>query len=242
MKKIWGIIKDVFLSAILLSIILSFITSCYSNDLYKLHDELELSDEVHHPELTNALKLKLSLNDTIFQLSEISNHLASVKMLNGDSLSEEYKSPILVYELQNLLDRSLSLPLMKYYSPDPQHMGYGPSPLDLILGKLGIGELNLLECLNRGEVSVVISATPNPDSYIAHSIDSIPAGKAYLLPPNNKTDVFQTYLRYFEDCTPIDTGTYWIQMSYHNYWWKEYSPPIWTGEIYSDTLWFRVVE
>jgi len=37
-------------------------------------------------------------------------------------------------------------------------------------------------------------------------------------------------------------GTYWITVTLQNYGWQESTPPIWTGRIQSDTLYFRIID
>ena len=41
---------------------------------------------------------------------------------------------------------------------------------------------------------------------------------------------------------PLRSGRYWALVKYQNFAWKESRVPYWTGEIWSDTLWFRVVD
>ncbi len=41
---------------------------------------------------------------------------------------------------------------------------------------------------------------------------------------------------------PLRSGRYWALVKFQNFAWKESRVPYWTGEIWSDTLWFRVVD
>lgn len=37
-------------------------------------------------------------------------------------------------------------------------------------------------------------------------------------------------------------GRFWVLVKVQNYYWKESATQYWTGEVWSDTLWFRIVE
>ena len=40
----------------------------------------------------------------------------------------------------------------------------------------------------------------------------------------------------------LDTGIYWVRLAYKNFLWLDTLPIVWVGEIWSDTLWFRVAD
>lgn len=40
----------------------------------------------------------------------------------------------------------------------------------------------------------------------------------------------------------LEPGRYWVQLLYRNYLWQDTVLPVWVGEIWSDTVWFNVIE
>jgi len=44
------------------------------------------------------------------------------------------------------------------------------------------------------------------------------------------------------DFIPQRAARYWMLARFQNYAFKESDPPYWTGQVESDTVWFRVVE
>ncbi len=42
---------------------------------------------------------------------------------------------------------------------------------------------------------------------------------------------------------PVDEpGKFWVLVKFQNYMWKESKTPYWTGAVWSDTLWFNIIE
>jgi len=61
-----------------------------------------------------------------------------------------------------------------------------------------------------------------------------------LIKPGENTD--ETTFNPLAFIDSISSGNYWVQVVYRNQYWENDSIPVWIGEIYSDTLWFRVID
>jgi len=58
----------------------------------------------------------------------------------------------------------------------------------------------------------------------------------------DETHLYRDSLDFISGCEwdSLPTGRYWIIAKVKSLWWRDTEPPIWTGECWSDTVWFRI--
>jgi len=221
------------------SVALQFIIiGCWGGSFPALdaHDRLKLERvyKLQQPILQDSPKIYATLNDTIFKLSNTPNYYNIMEYLEAyKSDSAKAKRPMISFMIENISNDSMVLPVMNMYAACARTIGECNRHTIF----LDMGNIKDDTCINRR----VIHVSPDRVMFLARGLDTLGPGQAFEPLQHKEIDIFGIYSYYIKNCG-IDTGYYWVRVGFNNWLWREYSPPIWTGEIISDTLWFHMVD
>ncbi len=190
---------------------------------------------------SEPLKLIVQLNDTIFSESECAYaeclrsawppegdtcKVGGEVVLSGDTV---VSVPILIAAVQNTSPNTLQLP-GPYCEAAATHLGFNGETV-LLLEIEGIGEAEYEISQNFTICGV---RAPFTGIYAERYFAAVGAGDVLVIP--KPIDVMGT-----ARIARFSPGTYWLRLGYRSYICDSTIPNEWIGEVWSDTLRFRVV-
>ena len=214
--------------AFVIIITMSFINCVYNRNSSNEDGlfPLEVIFEPRNADLIDSLVLDVGLNDTIFSLLSIKNYYDKINVYKSlDFAYDSIKRPMIELKIINISNQAMMLPIREYYIPCVKYFEHCFEPI-----AVNLGPLQSCEVLVHNELA------------------KIRGEKLKLVEPNDTVDIFEPidllsiYKDRFEFCPDLDTGKYWVQIEFSNYRWKDTIPTVWTGTIYSDSLWIHIIE
>jgi len=179
--------------------------------------------------MTDSLKLVGRLNDTIFSQKEINALIDAI--IRKDSIPDWWiskaKRPQLTFYYKSMCGQPLNFISRRF--PISAAFIEPKINYNLYLGPLDVDSFNH----NFGGL-------PNYSNFIDDKLTIIPKGDSLRMP--DTIDILGYYLNYFKYFGKIDSGRYWVVLEHENELTLDTMPPIWTGFVTSDTLWFRITE
>ena len=227
--------------------IASFYTiSCHTYPKGVAFEGLQLQDStprVNFHSTTNStfidsLRLNIHLNDTVFSLSRLKAEHAkwhpkdyNASATQQSSVDDSEKCPILNVEFVNVCSSSFFLPVKNFYSPRPKFESYKDF-------RISLGPLD--NDSGKSHCNYPIVEHNEAIIFMKRYLQSLAPRQVFNLP--DSFNVLSVYSIYLEECTFLDTGRYWLFVQYSNFLTVDTVPPVWTGTVKSDTLWFRITE
>lgn len=214
----------------LTAIIVVFLTGC--GWLYP-RSTPERAYQAKPNEYTDSLRLIGELNDTTFRAEAISKYLQICQNKSDyfDTCENNDNVPLLNVILQNLSDTTIMTPTKDLYFFNQYYNERDLSGIELYIGS------------TTGNISFVQLTAPTlRDDVGKRLLQSSVIDSFYQPIFSHDFLVIDDTFNIIDDLqiTSLTDGEYFLLVGYRNWYWQDTSFPVWIGEIWSDTIWFRI--
>ncbi len=171
----------------------------------------------------DSIEIEASLSDTTIQLSELNDMAGWVSTINYPYPTN---SIYLTVRVKNTSGLALNIPKKSLHTYPCET--YSMDETIVYIGGRE-GDSTSLPCRSSGGGSRLLKyLSPGYFSRLSAGAERVVADSVEVLWSGNY---------------PLDKpGRYWVLVIFQNYAWIESKIPYWTGEVWSDTLWFNIVE